>query len=147
MSARSCVREVLEFAWSPPGSRTSSRAGDCANRLEAEAEAKSEPLLSSFLHASIVSHDSFSRSLAFVLANRLEDTTLHSTELSDIFHTVLAENPGIKQAALADIVAFKERVRQPQPLARLAVAAHPRIGNRLLLLECALHVTQSIKRC
>ena len=82
-------------------------------RLEAEAEARSEPLLSSFLHASIVSHDSFSRSLAFVLANRLEDTTLHSTELSDIFHTVLAENPSIKQAALADIVAFKERVRCP----------------------------------
>lgn len=81
------------------------------SRLEAEAEAKSEPLLSSFLHASIVSHDSFSRSLAFVLANRLEDTTLHSTELSDIFHTVLRENPSIKQAALADIVAFKERVR------------------------------------
>ena len=46
-----------------------------------------------------------------MLANRLEDTTLHSTELSDIFHTVLRENPSIKQAALADIVAFKERVR------------------------------------
>ena len=47
-----------------------------------------------------------------MLANRLEDTTLHSTELSDIFHTVLSENPSIKQAALADIVAFKERVRE-----------------------------------
>ena len=58
----------------------------------------------------MVSHDSFARSLAFVLANRLEDSTLHSTELSDIFHTVLKEHPEIREAAVVDIVAFRERV-------------------------------------
>ena len=78
-------------------------------------EAQSEPLLSSFLHASVVSHDTFARSLAFVLANRLEDTTLHSTELSDIFHTVLKEHPELREAAMADLIAFRERVRSPPP--------------------------------
>lgn len=81
------------------------------SRREAEEEARSEPLLSSFLHASVVSHDTFARSLAFVLANRLEDTTLHSTELSDIFHTVLRENSDVREAAIADLMAFRERVR------------------------------------
>ena len=85
-------------------------------RREAEEEARSEPLLSSFLHASVVSHDSFARSLAFVLANRLEDITLHSTELSDIFHTVLRDNAEVREAAIADIIAFRERVRaRPHP--------------------------------
>ncbi len=57
-------------------------------RREAKAEAAQEPLLSSFYHASILSHDSFARSLAFVLANRLADATLLATELFEIFHQV-----------------------------------------------------------
>jgi serine O-acetyltransferase len=79
-------------------------------RREARAEASQEPLLSSFYHASILSHDSFARSLAFVLANRLADATLLATELFEIFHSVLRESEAIKQAALLDIVAFYERV-------------------------------------
>ena len=53
----------------------------CVSRREAEADAAQEPLLSSFLYASILSHDSFPRSLAFVLSNRLSDATFLSTEL------------------------------------------------------------------
>lgn len=79
-------------------------------RREARAEASQEPLLSSFYHASILSHDSFARSLAFVLANRLADATLLATELFEIFHSVLREHEVLKQAALLDIVAFYERV-------------------------------------
>jgi Serine acetyltransferase, N-terminal len=80
------------------------------HRREARAEASQEPLLSSFYHASILSHDSFARSLAFVLANRLADATLLATELFEIFHSVLREHEVLKQAALLDIVAFYERV-------------------------------------
>lgn len=47
-------------------------------------------LLSSFYHASILSHDTFARSLAFVLANRLADATLLATELFEIFQQVSA---------------------------------------------------------
>lgn len=53
-------------------------------RREAQADASTEPLLSSFLYASILSHDTFERSLAFVLANRLSDATLLSTELFEV---------------------------------------------------------------
>ena len=50
-------------------------------RHEAQGDAAQEPLLSSFLYASILSHDNFERSLAFVLSNRLSDATFLSTEL------------------------------------------------------------------
>lgn len=79
-------------------------------RREAEADAATEPLLSSFLYASILSHDSFERSLAFVLANRLSDATLLSTELFEVFHSVLKHYKHVSEAALADICAVRERV-------------------------------------
>ncbi|KAG7673877.1 hypothetical protein KSW81_007058 [Nannochloris sp. 'desiccata'] len=76
---------------------------------EAERDAKSEPLLSSFLYASILSHDSFERSLAFVLSNRLSDATLLPTELFEVFYTVLRGNRHIAESAMADLCAVRER--------------------------------------
>lgn len=80
-------------------------------RREAQKDADTEPLLSSFLYASILSHDSFERSLAFVLANRLSDTTLLSTELFEVFYSVLRGNRNISESAMADLCAVRERVR------------------------------------
>lgn len=80
-----------------------------AIRHQASQEAAEEMLLSSFYHASILGHDSFAKSLAFVLANRLADATLLATELFEIFHQILKRDEKIKQAALLDIVAFYER--------------------------------------
>lgn len=77
---------------------------------EAQRDAKDEPLLSSFLYASILSHESFERSLAFVLANRLSDTTLLPTELFEVFYTILKKHSTISDAALADLCAVRERV-------------------------------------
>jgi len=54
-------------------------------RHEAQKEAEDEPLLSSFLHAAILEHDSFQHALAFVLANRLASPTLLPAQLLDIF--------------------------------------------------------------
>ena len=80
-----------------------------AIRREAERDAKAEPLLSSFLYASILSHATFARSLAFVLSNRLADATLLATELMEVFESVLASHPAVQAAALADVVAVRER--------------------------------------
>ncbi|KAK9868049.1 hypothetical protein WJX84_002711 [Apatococcus fuscideae] len=80
-----------------------------AMRSETRAEAAKEPLLSSFLYASILSHDTFARSLAFVLANRLSDATMLATELFELFHTLLRDNEEVEQAALADVIAVRER--------------------------------------
>lgn len=78
-------------------------------RQEAAKDAAAEPLLSSFLYASILSHDTFERSLAFVLANRLADVTLMATELFEVFHSILKADKHVRDAALADLVAVKER--------------------------------------
>ncbi|KAL4423886.1 hypothetical protein ABPG75_001187 [Micractinium tetrahymenae] len=78
-------------------------------RREAEKDAAAEPLLSSFLYASILSHDNFERSLAFVLSNRLSDATFLSTELFEVFYSILRTRPEIAEAALADIRAVRER--------------------------------------
>ena len=79
-------------------------------RKEASRDAANEPILSSFLYASILSHDSFLDCLAFVLANRLSDPTMLATEYYEIFLTVFKENDEIVQAALDDIQAVRERV-------------------------------------
>jgi serine O-acetyltransferase len=78
-------------------------------RTEAAADAADEPLLSSFLYASVLSHPTFGRALAFVLANRLADATLLATELMAVFEGVMREEPAIERAALADVVAVWER--------------------------------------
>jgi hypothetical protein len=60
-----------------------------AIRAEAQADADSEPMLSSFLYASILAHSSFDRALAFVLANRLASAQLLATQLAEICNDVL----------------------------------------------------------
>ena len=80
-----------------------------AIRREAQRDAADEPLLSSFLYASILSHPGFARSLAFVLANRLSDATLLATELMEVFESVLSACPWVQRSALHDIVAVRER--------------------------------------
>ena len=70
-----------------------------------------ERLLSSFLHSSILAHESFERSLAFVLANRLATPTMLPTQLFEIFHGVLASDDNVRCGALADLEACKDRVR------------------------------------
>ncbi|KAG5623201.1 hypothetical protein H5410_008419 [Solanum commersonii] len=67
---------------------TASTLGDPiwdAVKLEAKLEAEKEPILSSFLYASILTHDCLERALSFVLSNRLQNPTLLATQLMDIF--------------------------------------------------------------
>jgi len=64
-----------------------------AVQAQARQSAEQEPLLSSFLHASVVSHSSLASALAFVLANLLADDTLHATQLIDLFHRTLHGTP------------------------------------------------------
>ncbi|KAK9062076.1 hypothetical protein SSX86_019261 [Deinandra increscens subsp. villosa] len=80
-----------------------------AVRLEAKSEAENEPILSSFLYASVLSHDCLERALGFIIANRLQNNTLLETQLMDIFCDVLVQNRGIKRALRMDLQAFKER--------------------------------------
>nr|CAB3502109.1 unnamed protein product [Digitaria exilis] len=78
-------------------------------KSEAKSEAEKEPILSSFLYASVLSHDCLERALSFVLANRLEDPTLLATQLIDIFNDVMMNNKDICRSIRLDAQAFKDR--------------------------------------
>eukprot|EP00898_Chlorokybus_atmophyticus_P000279 jgi/Chlat1/1251/Chrsp115S01662 len=80
-----------------------------AIRAEAHRDADKEPILSSFLYASILAHDNLEASLAFVLANRLTSPVLLPAQLMEAFQDVLDADPGIRDAIRADIQAFYER--------------------------------------
>ena len=55
----------------------------------ARKDAAAEPLLSSYMYMSILSHDTLEQAVSFVLANRLADSTLLPTQLMEIFNSVL----------------------------------------------------------
>ncbi|XP_010943924.2 probable serine acetyltransferase 2 isoform X1 [Elaeis guineensis] len=78
-------------------------------RAEAKSEAEREPILSSFLYASVLSHDCLERALGFVLANRLQNPTLLATQLMDIFDDVMIKDRGIGRSIRLDAQAFKDR--------------------------------------
>mmetsp|Transcript_248 Transcript_248/g.661 ORF Transcript_248/g.661 Transcript_248/m.661 type:complete len:499 (+) Transcript_248:188-1684(+) len=80
-----------------------------AIRSEAGRDAAAEPILSSFLWGSILSHDTFERALAFILANRLADATMLPTELFDIFYDTLKTSPETVFASMQDCQAAMER--------------------------------------
>lgn len=80
-----------------------------AVREEAKLEAEKEPILSSFLYASILSHNCLEQALAFVLANRLQNATLLATQLLNIFHDVMMHDINIQKSIRLDVQAFKDR--------------------------------------
>ncbi|KAE8707187.1 Serine acetyltransferase 4 [Hibiscus syriacus] len=80
-----------------------------AVREEAKLEAEKEPILSSFLYASILAHDCLEQALAFVLANRLQNPTLLATQLMDIFSHVMMHDRDIQRSILLDLQAFMDR--------------------------------------
>lgn len=80
-----------------------------AVKEEAKLEAEKEPILSSFLYASIMSHDCLEQALGFVLANRLQNPTLLATQLMDIFFDVILHDTGIQHSIRLDMQAFKDR--------------------------------------
>lgn len=94
-------------------------AAFCPARREAERDAATEPLLSSFLYATILAHDSFERALAFVLSNRLANTVMLPTQLFETFYEVLISDADVRQGALADVEACRERVSSDMTSSRV----------------------------
>ncbi|XP_027361236.1 serine acetyltransferase 2-like isoform X2 [Abrus precatorius] len=80
-----------------------------AVRDEAKFEAEKEPILSSFLYASILSHHCLEQALAFVVANRLQNPTLLATQLMDIFSNLFMHDQAIQRSIRLDLQAFKDR--------------------------------------
>jgi len=121
-----------------------------ALRLEAAAVAAEEPVLSGFMNASILSHDSLGDALAYHLARKLGDGDLNDLQARSVFSEAIDGDRGVAEAAEKDLVAVYER----DPACRtylqpflyykgyLALQAH-RIAHRLWAADrqtMALHV-------
>ena len=78
-------------------------------RAETAEAAHEEPMLASFLHLTVLRHDSLAKVLAFHLSSKLSGGTMDARALNEIFLDTLECDPGIVGAALADIAACYER--------------------------------------
>jgi len=78
-------------------------------REEATASAQHEPMLASFLHATILNHDSLESALSFHLAHKLDSTTLPALLIREVIEEALASDPAIGKAIRCDIKAVRER--------------------------------------
>lgn len=78
-------------------------------RAEAAADAELEPLLASFLHATILNHDTLEGALSMQLADKLGSTTLPPIMLREIIELAFANDPRIGQSVRADLNAVSDR--------------------------------------
>lgn len=78
-------------------------------REETEIEVRNEPILASFLHSSILNHDTLEAALSFLLASKLDSPATPSIVLREVIDQALAADPQIGVAIRADIRAVFER--------------------------------------
>lgn len=78
-------------------------------RSETAEEVKHEPVLASFLHATILNHDSLETALSFHLANKLDSPTASALLVREVIENAMAADPSIGEAMRADIAAVKQR--------------------------------------
>lgn len=78
-------------------------------REEVAADAAAEPILASFLYASVLNHSTFEEAISFLLASKLASATIHSITLRDVMFSAHLSDPKIADGAVADLVAVRER--------------------------------------
>lgn len=78
-------------------------------RVEAATAAASEPILASFLHATILNHETFEAALSYRLAQKLSDGEMNAMLWREVCDEAYAEEPRLVEAALYDLRAVFER--------------------------------------
>jgi serine O-acetyltransferase len=78
-------------------------------RKDAEIEVSREPLLASYMHATILSHQSLESSLSFHMANQLSSSAMVSTQIQSIFNDAFSKNPSFRESIRLDILAVMDR--------------------------------------
>jgi len=68
-----------------------------------------EPVLASYLHATILNHERFEQALSYHLAQKLETTAVPAMLVREVFDEAFASDRDIGAAVRADIVAVNER--------------------------------------
>ena len=80
-----------------------------AIRTETQKAADNEPLLASFLHATILNHTTLENALSFILANKLASSTLLPISLMELISLVFNRDSNLGQSTRADLQAIKDR--------------------------------------
>ena len=78
-------------------------------REETARAAQSEPVLASFLHATILNHDSLETALSFHLAHKLDSPTASALLVREVIEEALAADASIGKAIRCDICAVRDR--------------------------------------
>ncbi len=78
-------------------------------RHQTRKQAESEPVLASFLYATILNHATLESALSFHLANKLDSPALPAMAVREVIEQALADDPGISSAVRADLQAVNER--------------------------------------
>ena len=78
-------------------------------REETALHANEEPILASFLHATILNHTALEDALSFHLANQLDSATASSLLLREVILQAFESGPAIREAVRADLTAVMER--------------------------------------
>lgn len=76
---------------------------------EAREAAAEEPLLASYLFATVLNHRTLESSLAFHLGNKLSSNTLPNTLLIEIIKEALHDSPAFRKAVRKDLLAIADR--------------------------------------
>lgn len=76
---------------------------------ETASHAAEEPILASYLHATILNHTHLEEALSFHLANQLDSPTLSSLLLRDVMLDAFRSDPEILKAVRADLLAVLDR--------------------------------------
>jgi serine O-acetyltransferase len=78
-------------------------------RKEAAQHASEEPILASFLHATILNHARLEMALSFHLASQLHSSTASALLLREVMLEVLESDPTIREAVRQDLQAVEDR--------------------------------------
>jgi len=78
-------------------------------RIEAERAAAGEPLLASYLHASILHHARIESALSYHLAQKLGGADMSPLQLREVCEEAYADDPAIADLAARDMRAVRER--------------------------------------
>jgi serine O-acetyltransferase len=78
-------------------------------RQETEKHAAEEPILASFLHATILNHSQLEAALSFHLAHKLDSPTASALLLREVILEAFAADPQISHSVCADLLAIEDR--------------------------------------
>lgn len=78
-------------------------------RNQADRQVAAEPMLASFLHATVLNHDRIEDAISFHLAGKLGAGSLSPMQLREVMDDAMRSDQGISRAVCADILAVRER--------------------------------------